>query len=220
MSAGKRYKFDGSNIQFSVNFSGDSPSSPITGITKANPAVVTESSHGRSSGAVVRIKNVAGMTEVNDGVYVINVLNNNTYQLLDVDSTNYGTYTSGGIVDEATFSKICELTGYNRQGGTSPEIAATSLCSTAQEFELGLPDFGTVQLDYNFAPQTSVQDAMQDAYISGDVVAVKVTLPKSGGIMVQLGYVQQTSETASTGALWTGSMTLRCTGRRFDFAAA
>lgn len=219
MSAGKRYKFDGSNIQFSINWSGDSPSSPITGVTKSNPAVVTESSHGRSNGAVVRIKNVGGMTELNDGVYVIEVVNNNSYKLLDVDSTEYGTYTSGGIVDQANFSKICELTGYNRQGGTSPEIAATALCSTAQEFEIGLPDFGTLQLDYNFAPQTNVQDAMQDAYLSGDVVAVKVTLPKSGGVMVQLGYVQQTSETASVGGLWTGSMTLRCTGRRFDFAS-
>jgi hypothetical protein len=219
MSAGKRYKFDGSNIQFSVNWSGDSPSSPITGVTKANPAVVSESTHGRSTGDVIRIKNVVGMTELNDGVYVIEVVDGGSYKLLDVDSTNYGTYVSGGIVDSATFSKVCELTGYNRQGGTSPEIAATSLCSTAQEFEIGLPDFGTVQLDYNFAPQTTVQDAMQEAYLSGEVVAVKVTLPKSGGIMVQLGYVQQTSETAAVGGLWTGSMTLRCTGRRFDFAA-
>lgn len=218
MSAGKRYKFDGSNIQFSVNWSGDSPSSPITGVTQANPAVVTEASHGRVSGDVIRIKNVVGMTELNDGVYVIEYINANTYKLLDVDSTAYGAYVSGGIVDEATMSKLCELTGYNRQGGTSPEIAATSLCSTSQEFEIGLPDFGTLQLDYNFAPQTNVQDAIQDAYLSGDVVAVKVTLPKSGGTMVQLGFVQQTSETASVGGLWTGSMTLRCTGRRFDFA--
>lgn len=36
--------------------------------------------------------------------------------------------------------------------------------------------------------------------------------------MVQLGFVQQTSESASNGGLWTGSMTVRNTGQRIDIA--
>lgn len=216
MAGGKRFKFQGSTIQMLVGFSGDSPSSPIVGISRANPAVVTETGHGRSDGDVVRIKNVVGMTELNNELFVINVLTNNTYELVDVDSSGYGAYVSGGLVDAAEFSNFCELTGYNRQGGTSPEIDATTICSTAAEFEVGLPDFGTTQIDYNFAPTTEVQQQIEAFYRSGEKIAAKVTLPNQGGVMIQFGYVQQTSEQASVGGLWTGSMTLRNTGPRID----
>ena len=60
---------------------------------------------------------------------------------------------------------------------------------------------------------------MDAFYRSGEKMAVKVTLPNNGGVMVQLGFIQQTSEQASVGGLWTGSLTMRCTGQRQDFAA-
>lgn len=219
MAGGQRYKFNGSNIQFVTGFSTSSPSGHITGATKANPCVITQATHGLTSGDVIKITGVEGMTELNDGVFVIEKLTANTYSLLDVDSTDYGTYTREGQVDEAIFSRLCELTGYNRSGGTSPEIPATSQCSTAQEFEIGLPDFGSVQVDYNFAPQNTVQAALEAFYRSGETCGYKVTLPNSGGVMVGLGFIQQTSEQASVGGLWTGSLTMRCTGPRHDFAA-
>jgi hypothetical protein len=221
MSSGKRYKFNGSTIQIVTAFTQISPGDLITGITNANPAVVSETTHGRTSGDVIRIVDVVGMTEVNDGTYIINVLSAGTYELLDTDSTAYGTYVSGGEVETATLSNFCEMTGYNRTGGTSPEIDATTLCSTASEFEVGLPDFGTTQIDYNFAPQTAVQVAIQSFYSgdnAGEKTAVKVTLPNSGGTMVQIGTIQQTSEQAAVNGLWTGSLTIRNTGARQDFA--
>lgn len=219
MSSVSAYKFQGSQIQVSVGFTADSPAPAITGITKANPAVVTSSSHGLSDGDVIRISGVVGMTEVNGKTFVVEELTTGTFALLGVDSTGYGTWASGGTWTEADFSNFCDLTNYNRQGGTSPEIQTTALCSTAQEYLLGLPDFGTTQIDYNFAPATAVQQAIQQAYLDGSIVAIKVTLPDSGGTRVQLGFVQQTSESAGVGGIWTGSMTLRNTGEPFDFFA-
>lgn len=223
MAGGKRFKFQGSTIQVGTEYGADSPSLVPSAITRANPPVVTITGHGLADGDVVKIRGVGGMTELNGESFIVNVLSSSTFQLLGTDSTDYGTYTSGGYVDKLTMSNLCELTGYNRTGGTSPEIDATSLCSDAQEFEIGLADFGTTQLDYNFAPRTTVQLAIADFYSgtqAGTKTAVKVTLPNSGGIMVQLGYIQQTSEQASVNGLWTGSMTLRNTGAREDFAAA
>ena len=214
--SGKRYKFQGSSIYFLTDWRADSPSSAITAVTKANPAVVTETAHGRATGDVIRILGVVGMTELNSGVFIITKIGNDTYSLDNTDSTNYATYTSGGLVDEGTFAGMCELTGYNRSGGSSPEIAATTICSTAQEFEIGLADYGTTQFDYNFAPSTSVQQAIKSFYSSGDVFGVKVILPKSGGTMTQLGFVQSMSEQAAVNGLWTASLTMRNTGPRFD----
>jgi Ubiquitin-activating enzyme E1 FCCH domain/Lambda phage tail tube protein, TTP len=217
MSAVSAYKFHGSQIQVLVGVTADSPVSAITAITQANPAVVTDAGHTLADGDVIEISGVVGMTELNGGRYIVEVVDANSFQLLGVNSTGYGAWTSGGTYSIGDFSDFCDLTNYNRTGGTSPEIPTTALCSTAQEYLLGLPDFGTTAIDYNFAPATAVQQAIQAAYVSGDLIAVKVTLPDSGGTMVQMGFVQQTSETAGVGNIWTGSMTIRNTGNREDF---
>ena len=68
----------------------------ITAITKANPAVVTATSHGYTNGDHVWINTVAGMTEVNGRRYVVANKATNTFELSGVNSTNYTTYGSGG----------------------------------------------------------------------------------------------------------------------------
>jgi len=76
----------------------------ITGITGANPGVVTTSaSHGYVNGDRVQINDVVGMTQVNGNVYTVKGKTATTFQLADdnntnVDTTNYTTYASGGIV--------------------------------------------------------------------------------------------------------------------------
>lgn len=77
-------------------------SKTITGLTNANPASVTAVGHSYSSGDWVFIDSVGGMTEVNGKFYEIVVTGANTFTLEDsltgaaVDSTGYGTYTTGG----------------------------------------------------------------------------------------------------------------------------
>jgi hypothetical protein len=217
MAGGLRYKFHGSEIQLLTEYGADSPSLAITAVTKADPAVVTSAGHGLSNGDVVKISGVQGMVELNLGVFIVDNVTTDTFELFDVDSTGYGTYTSGGSIDVGSLSNFCELTNYNRQGGTSPEIPATTICSTAQEYEIGLPDFGTTQIDFNFAPKTAVQQALHDFYLSGEKMAVKVLLPSQGGNLVQIGFLQQESETAGVGGLWTASLTIRNTGNRYDY---
>jgi hypothetical protein len=79
------------------------PAKNITGITKANPAVVTSAAHGYSNGNWVYITGVVGMTQINNKYYIVNNVTANTFELLQlstagVNSTGYGTYTSGGTV--------------------------------------------------------------------------------------------------------------------------
>ena len=77
----------------------------ITGITKANPAVVTSNSHGFSNGDRVFISGVVGMTQVNSLEFTVAGATTNTFQLSGVDSSAYTTYSSGGTV-----GKIVEVT--------------------------------------------------------------------------------------------------------------
>lgn len=72
----------------------------ITGITKANPGVVTAASHGFANGDSVIITGVAGMTEVNNRRFVVANATTNTFELSGVNTTSYTTYSSGGSVAE------------------------------------------------------------------------------------------------------------------------
>lgn len=70
----------------------------ITGISKANPAVVTAPGHPFVNGQTVVIGYVGGMTEINNTVAVVAGATTNTFQLTGVNSTAFSTYTSGGFV--------------------------------------------------------------------------------------------------------------------------
>ncbi|NIS52792.1 MAG: hypothetical protein GWN94_17050 [Phycisphaerae bacterium] len=68
----------------------------ITGITQADPAVVTVASHGWQTDYYVKIDDVSGMTEINERVFQITRETSNTFSLPDIDSSDYTAYTSGG----------------------------------------------------------------------------------------------------------------------------
>jgi hypothetical protein len=76
----------------------------ITGITQANPGVVTSTAHGYSNGDTVVITGVVGMTQVNNKRFKVASVAANTFQLQDIDgnnvnTTSYTAYTSGGIAN-------------------------------------------------------------------------------------------------------------------------
>jgi hypothetical protein len=74
----------------------------ITGISNANPGVVTVSSIGSlQNGDQIVIQDVDGMTEVNfDGsnIYTVAGIAGNTFQLQGINTTGFPAYVSGGMV--------------------------------------------------------------------------------------------------------------------------
>jgi hypothetical protein len=83
----------------------------ITGVTKANPAVLTYTGTDPSNGQEVYIEDVVGMTELNGRNFKIANVDSgaNTFELqymdsTNVDSSNFTTYTSGG-----TASRVYEI---------------------------------------------------------------------------------------------------------------
>ena len=92
---------DGSSISVSghTQFPGYATFS-VTGITKANPGVVTTSAaHGLTAGQKVRLIDVGGMTEVNDLIFTVASPSGSTFSLASINTTAYTTYTSGGTVE-------------------------------------------------------------------------------------------------------------------------
>lgn len=68
----------------------------ITGATQANPVALTIAGHGFTSGQKLRVRDVAGMTELNGNDYTLTVVDANTVTI-GVDGTGFTAYSSGGV---------------------------------------------------------------------------------------------------------------------------
>jgi hypothetical protein len=213
MSQGKRYKFQGSSFQVQTGFGS---SAAITAITAANPPVVTSAGHGREDGDVVLLSGIAGPTQYNGTLQIVDDALTGSYELAGVDASEYPAFVLASpnlaLAQPVLFSDFCELTGVNQQDGAADEIEVTTICSTAKEFELGLSDSGTVQLDFNWAGNEAVQAALRAAKRAGEEVALRLTFPGTGGVVIMIGFVQQTSFQGAVNGVWTASATIRLTG--------
>jgi len=77
------------------------PAKTITAITKASVGVITATAHGYENGKWLWLDSIAGMTELNNRFVKVANKTTNTFEITDlddvnIDTTNYTTYTSGG----------------------------------------------------------------------------------------------------------------------------
>lgn len=86
----------------------------ITGVSKANPGVVSLSTltptGGQTlvNGSTVTISGVRGMTQLNTNRYIVSGISGTTFTLYDlygnpVDTSAFGTWTSGGQCDQISY---------------------------------------------------------------------------------------------------------------------
>lgn len=78
----------------------------ITGITAADPAVVTATAHGFNNGDEVQIDDVVGMVELNGRRFFVAGETPNTFELRGEDSSDYTAYSSGGTATPANTAPI------------------------------------------------------------------------------------------------------------------
>lgn len=96
---GKNYRYSVTAIDPETreeSLQGRQSAKTITGITQANPAVVSSTAHGYVNGDQVYIEGVVGMTEVNGKYFIVQGAAANSFQLFDTDSSSYTAYSSGG----------------------------------------------------------------------------------------------------------------------------
>lgn len=90
----------------------------ITAITQANPGSVTTSgSHGFSTGQLIYIYGVAGMTQVNGTLYTVTSTGATTFTI-GVNTSAYSAYTSGGTASPSAVPVFTTASG-------SPSVSVT-----------------------------------------------------------------------------------------------
>ncbi len=80
----------------------------ITGATRANPVVITSNAHGFTTGNRVWISGVSGMTQLNNKVYTVTVVDANRFSI-GVNGSGYSNYSSGGTIRRC-INTNCEVT--------------------------------------------------------------------------------------------------------------
>lgn len=219
MSSGLRYKFNGSTFSVQTGITGTSPSPAITALSLTDPIILSTAPqpHGLVNADVALVNGIAapGPTNLNTRLYVVDDFTANDFAMAGEDGTGNNAWVSGGKVDKIAFTTFCELTGANQQDGGADQIEVTTICSDAKEFEQGLSDSGTLQLDYNAAPGSAVQAALNSAKESGAQTAFKIVFPNSGGTVIMLGTVQSQSLSGQVGDVWKGSATIKLSGPIF-----
>ena len=83
----------------------DATDKVITGITQADPGVITSNSHGFSDGDEIFVDAIVGMTELNGRNYRVDNATTNTFTLTDlfgndIDTTSFTAYGSAGTATE------------------------------------------------------------------------------------------------------------------------
>lgn len=198
----------GSTLQIQTGTGG---AKTVTGVTKANPCVVTSAAHGLSVGDRVTFASVGGMTELNGNSYIVEYVTANTFSLFKVDSSNYGTYTSGGTATPVTYTTIAEVKSFSGFDGQASEIDVTSMQSTAKEFRLGLVDEGGFSFEMNQINSDPGQAALRASKNAGTIKSYKLTLPNAE-VATFTAFAKATPTSGGVDSVVTSSVALRISG--------
>jgi hypothetical protein len=183
----------------------------ITGITSASPAVIT-GANDLLSGDVGKFSGVVGMTQINEQESATSGATATTFEAHNIDASDYTAYGSAGVFTPYEMLKACEARDFNIAGGQKAEIAVTTLCSTAVETRLGLPDYGEATMNVNFVPGDPAQVELEAANTDGLARWFKVVLPNGCAVLSFQAFVRQISLSIGVNQALQGTIGLRITG--------
>ena len=187
------------NVQVSIQ-SAIAAADTITGITKANPGVVTSTSHGWANGDYVYY-NVDGMYQLDERIVRAANVTANTAELSGLDTTNFDTFSSGTGQVITFGTSVTTAVGISGSGGEFEFADVTTIHDAARK---QIPSFSsalTFTFDMIFDPADAALAALKAASDLKAKRAMKITWC-TGAIMVLNGYVGASlTPTGSAGEL-------------------
>ena len=178
----------------------------VTAISKGTTASVTSAAHGLLAGAVGYFDTVVGMPELDGMAATAANVTTGAFDLLDVDSTNFGTFTSGNFIPVQTWSTLVNATKVDIAGGDASKQDVTVLLDNQKQEENGMLSAQTVSIDVLIERLTNAaaQFVRRQAR-SGGFVLFRVTYP-SGARRIWRGQPSLPGESTGVDAVVSGSM--------------
>jgi hypothetical protein len=155
---------------------------PITGITKAAPAVVSCTGTLPPVGWRARLTGVLGMKEINSDEYrVVTDTGSGTVTFNSINASGYNTYTSGGILEYNTPIDLANYTG-RLQIRPSVTSSTTILELTSQNGGIVIDNVLKTITVLMTAQQTQALSFSAAVYSLELVVGTEVTTFSSGNV--------------------------------------
>lgn len=127
-------------------------SKTITAATQANPVKLTMTAHGMTTGQYLQVTGIVGMTQINDKIYKVTVVDANNVTLDGVDGTAFTAYTSGGTGTYGTFYVAKESAVMaNFTGGNTISTDHFGTVGVAANMDVFTPVFATTYSSNGFA---------------------------------------------------------------------
>lgn len=155
---------------------------PITGITKAAPAVISCTGTLPPVGWRAKITGVSGMKEINSDEYrVVTDTGSGTVTFNSINASGYNTYTSGGILEYNTPIDLANYTG-RLQIRPSVTSSTTILELTSQNGGIVIDNVLKTITVLMTAQQTQALSFSAAVYSLELVVGTEVTTFSSGNV--------------------------------------
>ena len=148
----------------------------ITGITNANPGVVTSAGHGLTDGDVVKLAISDGMVELNEQVVRIANTATDSFELEGVDTTDMSTFAAGTNTwqEVSAWYTIAAATAVNIGDAAPSELDGTRLIDKKAVTLYGLPGSISGTIDIQHDPHSQAIQKLKAADVS-DLLAFRVT---------------------------------------------
>lgn len=174
-------------VSVSMQSAAETPDT-ITGITKANPGVVTATAHGLNNGDIVLLS-INGMHQLDDKVVRVANKTTDTFELEGVDTTNFETFSSG-TASKITFgNSITTARTMNASGGEFDFIDDTTIHDTTKKQMPGMPSAISYQFENRWDAADAGLLAMKAASDIQAKRAFKFQFGSGGKILLFAGYV-------------------------------
>lgn len=161
----------------------------VSGITKANPGVVTYTGTDPSNGDY-HLLNSVGMYQVDDRVVRVANVNGagNTYEMESVDSSGFDTFTSGTSTPITFGTSLSVVSGVSVSGGEFDQIDTTTIHDNVNKQQPGNASPLVLSFDCLWDPADAGLIALKSASDTKAKRAMRLTF--SDGTKVLLyGYV-------------------------------
>ncbi len=185
----------------------------VSAITNASPGVATSTAHSLTNGSVGFFTGVGGMVQLEGQAARVANTAANSFDLHGLNTTNYSAFSGTAQFTPITaWLTMAESDSYDIGGGSADELDVTCLADVIKQTENGNLAAQTVTINIKAltAPSAAMLLLMSDAQ-AGLARAFRIVL-QDGSVRVFRAEPSLPSESLSTGAVGTGSMSLRVKG--------
>ncbi len=159
----------------------------ITGATQTNPVNLTIVGHGMTTGKYLQVAGVVGMTQLNDKIYTVTVVDADHVTLDGVNGAAFTPYTSGGSATYGTFYVAKESAVMaNFTGGNTLATDHFGAVGVAENMEAFTPAFATTYSSNGFAQKVgnSANQVLSPDLTGNGAVLRSLGVPIAAGMSI------------------------------------